>query len=217
MREKILIFLAGKGKEIQEYEGLPEDLAKRFDAELVNVVAPYPHPKPEKAAKGKRTWFNKTVNEREQGREDAVEEDYFHSLDIIKNQINELTNHGVNPKDIIIFGHSMGAGLAVHAGLEMELGGVIAVAADVPYNLNYDSGATQTPIYWFECRNDTVLKDPRRKLSYHLVDNHPNFHYNILPNSTHDDFGKDLLTAVNKNIIRETGGTYLLASQNRGR
>ena len=202
MGQKMMFFLPGKGKKLEEYEGLPEHIAQSFGAEFIPLRAPYPHPKPEKAAQGRRTWFNKFVNEKENGREDADIEEYMDSLHYIEDEINQRLQAGVDPKDILILGHSMGAGLAVHVGLEMKLGSVIAVAADMPYNLQYQV-YSNTPIYWFECKNDTVLKDPRRKQSYHLVKDQSNFHYGILPNSTHDDFGPDLLTAVKE--IRSQG------------
>lgn len=193
MSKKIVFFLPGKGKMLDEYEGLPNEIAKRFGAELEPLRAPYPHPKPEKAAQGRRTWFNKIANKTE-NREDADVEEYRDTLRCIEDRIDQAVQMGVNPKDIVLFGHSMGAGLAVHAGLEMTLGAVVAVAPDMPYNLQYQM-SSNTPIYWFECKNDTVLNDNRKK-SYQLVESHPNFHRAILENSTHDEFGKDLLIAM---------------------
>lgn len=205
MSQKIMFFLSGKGKNLEEYEGLPSEIARQFGAELMPIHAPYPHPKPEKAAQGRRTWFNKITNKKE-NREDADIEEYMDSLHYIEDRISQYLQAGVNPKDIILLGHSMGAGMAVHVGLEMRLGSVIAVAPDMPYNLQYQI-ASNTPIYWFECKNDAVLKDPRRKSSYHLVEDHPNFHYNVLPNSTHDDFGKDLMVAITGSLLRGKGSS----------
>ena len=184
---KKLIFLQGSGINKEDYGDLPQVVAKQFSADLVSFDAPFTHPK----KKDKFTWFNKIE---QYGRRDAVEKEYTYSLQYIKDQINELISEGVKPQDLIIFGHSMGGGMAVHVGLEMELGGVISVVADMPYNLQYKT-SSHTPIYWFESAKDTYIDD-NRKQSYNLLGKNPNFHYAKLPNSTHCEFRDDLLMAL---------------------
>jgi len=181
---KKLVFLQGSGINKEDYGDLPQIIAKQFSAELVSFDAPFVHPK----KSDKFTWFNKIE---QHGRRDAVEKEYAYSLQYIKDQINKL---GVKPQDVILFGHSMGGGMAVHVGLEMDLGCVISVVADMPYNLQYHT-SSHTPIYWFESAKDTYIDESRKK-SYLLLGKNPNFHYGILPNSTHTEFRDDLLTAI---------------------
>lgn len=181
-----LVFIHGSGYGKDDYGDLPEIIAKQFEAELVSFNAPFVHPK----KKDKPTWFNKIE---QNGRRDAVEKEYYYSLEYIKDKIKSLD---AKPEDIFIFGHSMGGGMAVHVGIEMELGGVISVVADMPYNLQYKT-SSHTPIYWFESAKDTYIDD-NRKQSYKLLDKNTNFHYGILPNSTHGEFRDDLIVASKK-------------------
>lgn len=185
---KKLVFLHGSGYDKDGYGDLPLKVAEQFGAELVSFNAPFPHTK----KTDKFMWFNKFE---QNGRRDAVEEDYAYSLQYIKDKILGL---GGDTKDIILFGHSMGGGMAVHVGLEIELAMVISVVGDMPYNLQYKT-SSHTPIYWFESAKDTYIDD-NRKNSYKLLDAGTNFHYGILPNSTHSEFGDDLLLAI-KEVI----------------
>ena len=198
-----LVFLQGSGINKEDYGDLPQVIAQQFSAELAIFDAPFIHPK----KKNKFTWFNK---EEQTGRRDAVVAEYTYSLQYIKNQINKL---GANPQDIFIFGHSMGGGMAVHVGLEMELGGVISVVADMPYNLQYKT-SSHTPIYWFESAKDTYI-DKNRKKSYQLLGINPNFHYAILPNSTHTDFRDDLLKIL-PTIAANFSSAILRQKKSRG-
>ena len=179
---KKLVFLHGAGSDKNAYNDLMLQIAKQFDAELISFNAPLPHP----SKPNKFVWFNKFEQD---GRRDAVVNDYNQSLEYIKAKILEL---GSNLEDVILIGHSQGGGMAVHIGLEMKLNRVISISGDLPYNIEYEK-KVDTPIYWFEGAKDTYI-DQNRKDSYKMLQKiGANLQYNILPNSTHNDFAEDLL------------------------
>ena len=182
---KKLVFLHGAGSDKNAYNDLVEQIAKRFDAKAISFNAPFPHP----TKTNKFVWFNKFEQD---GRRDAVIEDYYKSLEYIKEKLQEMSS---NLDDIILFGHSQGGGIAVHIGMEMELNKVISVSGDLPYNIEYKK-KTYTPIYWFESAKDTYI-DQNRKDSYKMLKKiGANLQYNILSNSTHNEFAEDLLEQV---------------------
>lgn len=182
---KKLVFLHGGGADKNAYFETMQNIALKFNAELITFNAPFPHPN----KNGKFIWFNKKeIN----GRRDAVEEDYFYSLGYIKNQLSKLKN---DDDDIILIGHSQGGGLAVHVGLEMELGMVISICGDLPYNISYKNDST-TPIYWCEGGKDTYIDDNRKKTHYFLKDIKANYFYQNFSNSTHNEFTEDLLNLI---------------------
>ena len=125
---KKLVFLHGAGSDKNAYNDLMLQIAKQFDAELISFNAPFPHP----SKPNKFVWFNKFE---QNGRRDAVVNDYNQSLEHIKGKLLEL---GLNLEDIILVGHSQGGGMAVHIGLEMKLNRVISVSGDLPYNIEYE-------------------------------------------------------------------------------
>ena len=181
---KKLVFLHGSGSDKNAYNELIHTLAHYYDVDLVSFNAPFQYPdKPQKYK-----WFNKFEND---GRRDAVLEEYVYSLHYIKEQINNLD---VPTKDIILIGHSQGGGMAVHVGLEIELAGVISITGDLPRNISYNK-ITNTPIYWLESKKDNYI-DNNRKKSYQLISNNNNFHLLTLENSTHNDFKDDLLKII---------------------
>ncbi len=184
---KKLVFLHGAGADCCAYHDFMGEIARYFDAELISFNAPFPHP----TKKNKFVWFNKIA---QNGRRDAVCEDYFASMQYIKNQLQKLN---VDLSDIILIGHSQGGGMAAHIGLELPLGAVIAVSADMPYNITYEN-KSKTPIYWFEAGQDGYI-DNNRKASYKLLQQiNADLHYQILPNSTHNEFADELLQEVYK-------------------
>ena len=182
-----LVFLHGAGADKNAYFVTMQNIASKFNAELITFNAPFPHPNKKK----KFIWFNKIeVN----GRRDAVEEEYFYSLQYIKDKLSKLRS---DSDDIILIGHSQGGGLAVHIGLELELGMVVSICGDLPYNISYKNNST-TPIYWCEGGKDNYIDD-NRKASYRLLkDVKANYIYQILPNSTHNEFVADLLNLIEK-------------------
>lgn len=186
---KKLVFLHGSGADKNRYADFMTDVAKYYGAKLVCFNAPFQH----YLRPDKYQWFGKFEND---GRRDAVIDDYVYSLQYIKNKIHELN---CDTKDIALFGHSQGGGLAVHLGMEMNLAGVVAICADVPYNISYML-SSKTPIYWFEAANDTLI-DKIRKDSYKLLPQNINFHYAILPNCGHKDFENDFMDVIRKNKI----------------
>lgn len=185
---KKLVFLHGSGSDKNAYSDLMHEIAKRCKADLISFNAPFKHPdKP-----NKYKWFNKFEND---GRRDAIVEEYVYSLEYIKEQLNNL-----NTKDIILIGHSQGGGMAVHVGLEMNLSSVISINGDLPYNISYKK-KTNTQIYWLESEKDTYIDDKRKK-SYQLISNNDNLHLLTLKNSTHNEFEYDLLKVIDNKEIK---------------
>lgn len=185
-----LVFLHGAGDDRHAYGWPLNEVAEAFDARLKNFNAPFAHET--KAYKYK--WFNKFDNN---GRRDAVIEDYEYAYNYVKEQLEKLDEKLSN---IILIGHSQGGGLAVHLGLELKLKGVISINGDLPYNLSYQK-KTKTPIYWLESAEDTYLSD-ERKQSYKLIAHNNNFHHFVLPDSTHTEFEEDLLKILKLNVIQ---------------
>ena len=186
---KKLVFLHGAGSDCNAYHGLMIKIAHFIGAELVSFNAPFFHPFKE----NKFVWFNKFV---QNGRRDAVYEDYIFSIQYIKNRLYELDT---NLRDIILIGHSQGGGMAVHVGLELNLCSVISISADLPYNIVYEN-KSKTPIYWFEAGQDGYIDD-NRKASYKVLEQiGAHLHYQILPQSTHNEFADELLPAVKKDL-----------------
>ena len=187
---KKLVFLHGSGSDKDAYGDLLKIVAHHFDAELLSFNAPFEHA--EKAMKYK--WFNKVENN---GRRDAVENEYIHSLQYIKKMLLSIDTDAQN---IILLGHSQGGGMAVHIGLEMPLKCAISINGDLPYNMSYEN-ISNTPIYWFESEKDTYINQ-ERKNSYSLIKNINNLHYKKLPNSTHNDFSDDFIKVLQSGYIK---------------
>ena len=186
---KKLVFLHGSGADKDDYNDLMKIIANRYNAELISFNAPFLREnKP-----NKYTWFNKFQNN---DRRDAIVSEYMYSLQYIKEQ---LKTFDTDTKNIVLLGHSQGGGLAAHIGLEIKLAAVISINGDLPYNISYNN-TTDTPIYWFASKNDTYI-DEQRKNSYKLIKNCNNFHYEALPNSTHNDFADDLKKIINSHFL----------------
>lgn len=186
---KKIVFLHGSGADQIRYADFMDRVAKYYDVEMVWFDAPFQHYK----KLDKHQGFGKFDNN---GRRDAVIDDYMYSLRYIKDKIHEID---CDTKDIALLGHSQGGGMAVHVGLGMELAGVMAICPDLPYNISYKL-SSKTPIYWFEAANDTLL-DRERKDSYKLLHQNINFHYTILPNCGHNDFGNNFMDIIRQNKI----------------
>ncbi len=93
--------------------------------------------------KDKFVWFNKVENN---NRQEAIEEEYRHSVNFIEEKLQKL-NYPLS--DIVLIGHSQGGGMAVSVALELNLKCAISICGDLPYNLKYANKA-ETPIYWLE-------------------------------------------------------------------
>ena len=95
IREKIickeLVFLHGAGSDKNAYNDLMLQIAKQFDAGLISFNAPLPH----SSKPNKFVWFNKFE---QNGRRDAVVNDYNQSLEYIKGKLLEL---GSKPYQIL--------------------------------------------------------------------------------------------------------------------
>ena len=75
-----LVFLHGSGADKNAYFETMQNIASKFNAQLITFNAPFPHPN----KKEKFVWFNKKeIN----GRRDAVEEEYFRSLQYVKERL----------------------------------------------------------------------------------------------------------------------------------
>ena len=184
-----LVFLHSAGGNKEAYRWVLNEAAQKFGAHLVCFDAPICCDNEPNGYK----WFNKFDNN---GRRDAVIEDYNASLSYIKKQLKKIEK---NTSDIILIGHSQGGGLAVHLGIELELKGVISINGDLPYNLSYQK-KTKTPIYWLESAEDTYLSD-ERKQSYELIVDNNHFHRFVLPDSTHQDFENDFLNFLKLGVM----------------
>lgn len=182
---KNLVFLHGSGADCEAYHNLMLKIAQIFEAELFTFNAPLPHPDKQ----NKFVWFNKVQKD---DRRDAVEKDYWASIEYIKRKLEDLD---LNLADTIFIGHSQGGGMAVHIGLELNLKAAISICGDLPYNITYINKA-HTPIFWFEAAEDGYI-DTSRKASYKILENlGVDLHYQILPTSTHKDFEKDILSII---------------------
>ena len=184
---KKLVFLHGAGSDYMAYHDTMEAFSRLVDAELISFNAPFRHPTKE----NKFIWFNKVE---QNGRRDAVYEDYMFSMQYIKNKLYEISD---NLKEIILIGHSQGGGMAAHVGLELNLNTAICICADLPYNVTYKK-QSETPICWFEAGCDGYI-DANRKASYKMLEKiGANLHYQILPQSTHCKFSDELLPVLKR-------------------
>ncbi len=182
---KKLVFLHGAGSDCDAYHNLMSEIAQYFNADLITFNALFSHP----IKKDKFVWFNKIE---QNGRRDAVCEEYFTSVEYIK---DKLQNLNTDLSEVILIGHSQGGGMAVQVGLELDLEAVIAMSTDLPYNIVYEN-KSNTPIYWFEAGCDGYI-DENRKASYKLLRQiNANLHYQILPTSTHNEFTNELFSAI---------------------
>lgn len=83
----------------------------------------------------------------------------------------------------------------VHIALDMKLKMVISICGDLPYNISYTNNSV-TPIYWCEGGKDTYIDANRKSSHFFLKDIGANYLYQVLPNSTHNEFTKDLMSLV---------------------
>ena len=83
----------------------------------------------------------------------------------------------------------------MHVGLEMELKMVISICGDLPYNIFYTNNST-TPIYWCEGGKDIYIDANRKTSQLFLKNIGANYLYQIFPDSTHNEFTKDLMNLI---------------------
>lgn len=187
----ILVFLHGKGTDGTSYSAQMKRLAGNLSAEYISFNAPFKHP----TKAGKFVWFNKIE---QNNRKDAVKDEYLFSLQYIKEKLQQL-NYLMS--DIVLIGHSQGGGMAVNVGLELNLKAVFSICGDMPYNLEYNN-ISQTPIYWFEGKNDTYISQ-ERKDSYQILQKiNADLHYQRVENCTHNEI--DEVFCKIENIIKRT-------------
>lgn len=153
----LLVFLYGKGADRTSYSAQMKRLADNLSAVYISFDAPFKHP----TKAGKFVWFNKIE---QNNRKDAVKEEYLFYLHYIKEKLQQLN---CPLSDIVLIGHSQGGGMAVNVGLELNLKAVFSICGDMPYNLEYNN-ISQTPIYWFEGKNDAYISQ-ERKDSYKIL------------------------------------------------
>lgn len=154
----VIVFLHGKGADKNAYRSEIETLASDIGAEAVSFNAPFEHQTKQK----KYVWFNKVE---QNGRCDAVAQEYLYSLQFIKEKLQQLSQP---LSEVVLIGHSQGGGMAVAVALELDLKCAISICGDLPYNLTYQNNS-KTPIYWFEGGQDTYISQ-ERKNSYQILD-----------------------------------------------
>ena len=186
----ILVFLHGKGADFTAYHEQMKKLAVSLSADYISFNAPFKHQnKPNKFL-----WFNKVE---QNNRKDAIKEEYLSSLNNIKEKLQQIP-HPLS--DIVLIGHSQGGGMAIAAGLELNLKCVFSLCGDLPYNIEYKN-KSQTPIYWFEGQQDTYINQ-ERKDSYKLLQKiNADLHYQILKNCSHNEIDTAFLEI--ENIIHQ--------------
>ena len=186
----ILVFLHGKGSDKSAYSKQLKNLAERLSVDIVSFNAPFSH----QNKKDKFLWFNKFE---QNNRRDAIKEEYLYSLNYIEQKLKELS---CPLSDIVLIGHSQGGGMAVDIGLRLNLKCVFSICGDLPYNLVYKN-YSQTPIYWFEGKDDSYINQ-ERKDSYKLLANlGVNLHYHCIPNCTHTEI-TSAFTKIEKILIK---------------
>lgn len=189
----ILVFLHEKGGDISSHKDELENLAHTLSADLVTFNAPFPHPnKP-----GKFNWFNKIE---QNNHKKVVKEEFLYSLQYIKEKLMQLNSP---LSEIVLIGHSQGGGMAITVGLALNLQKVFSICGDLPYDLTYNK-LSQTPIYWLEAENDTVISQ-ERKDSYKILQKMGHdLHYKIVENCTHNEIGSAFSEI--ENIMRKING-----------
>lgn len=172
----ILIFLHGKGADETAYYGALKALAERIGAEFLSFNAPFQC----SSYKNRFLWYNKFE---QNGRRDAIEEEYLYSLNYIK---EKLQNVPCSLSDVILIGHSQGGGMAAAVALALDLKCAVSICGDLPYNLTYKSNS-KTPIYWLEGGLDKYITQ-ERKDSYKILENlGVDLHYYLVSDCTHTD------------------------------
>lgn len=186
----LLVFLHGKGADKDAYSEQLRKLAGNLSADIVSFNAPLAHP----TKKDKFVWFNKIENN---NRQEAIEEEYRHSVNFIEEKLQKL-NYPLS--DIVLIGHSQGGGIAVSVALELNLKCAISICGDLPYNLKYVNKA-ETPIYWLEGECDSYI-NRERKDSYKILKAlGVNLNYRLVPNCTHSEIDPAFLQI--KNILNK--------------
>lgn len=190
----ILVFLHGKGSDKNAYSEQLKNLAEHLSVEFVSFNAPFSH----QNKKGKFLWFNKFE---QNSRRDAIKEEYAYALNYIEQKLQELN---CPLSDIVLIGHSQGGGMAVNIGLRLNLKCVFSICGDLPYNLVYKN-CSQTPIYWFEGKDDNYINQERKDSYKLLTKMGVNLHYQCISDCTHTEI-TSAFTEIEKMLmqIRET-------------
>lgn len=175
----VIVFLHGKGADKSAYHKEIEKFASDVGAEVISFNAPLEYSEKQ----DKYVWFNKFE---QNGRRDAVEQEYSASLQFIKEKLRQLS---YPLSAVVLIGHSQGGGMAVSVALELNLKCAISICGDLPYNLTYHN-SSQTPIYWLEGEQDTYINQ-ERKNSYQILEKlGVNFSYRVVPDCTHTEISQ---------------------------
>ena len=171
-----LVFLHGKGGDKNSYHEQAEALAEHLSSDFVSFNAPFFN----KNDTDKFAWFNKIERN---NRKDAIEEEYSQAIDYIIEKLRQLPCPLL---EIVLIGHSQGGGMAADVALRTEIKCAFSICGDMPYNMKYQV-LSETPVYWFEGKNDTYISD-ERKASYKLLqDLGADIRYHLIPNCTHTE------------------------------
>lgn len=186
----ILVFLHGKGSDKNAYSKQLKDLAERLSVDLVSFNAPFSH----QNKKDKFLWFNKFE---QNNRRDAIKEEYEYALKYIEQKLKELP---CPLSDIVLIGHSQGGGMAVNIGLHLNLKCAFSICGDLPYNLVYKN-CSQTPIYWFEGKDDNYINQERKDSYKLLTKMGVNLHYQCISDCTHTEI-TSAFTEIEKMLMQ---------------
>lgn len=184
-KKNILVFLHAKDAEKNDKRDLIEQLAAKFDAEILALNAPLPY------KNGYQWWRRENT---EDGRK-MIPEDFNQSVEFIVSEVNQAL--GCNEcgwERIILCGHSQGGMMAVHLGLTMHPGKVISLCGDFPDYLNYGTNIDKNvPIYWIEAGKDEYLSQERLGSYKKLQEMGCNLKYFCSPLSTHINLDTDII------------------------
>lgn len=176
----ILLFLHGKGATQNAHQDFVGALARRFDAELMTLNAPFAH-------KQGYSWFGKT---NVGGEMHLNEASFEYSLGLIEQKILTL---GVPLEQIIVCGHSQGGAMAIAMGLMLPLKKVISICGDIPFDVPSVVKMSAAEFVWVEGGQDIFLSSERKKSYQKLLGLGLNFCYLIDENTEHDCFSEGLV------------------------
>ena len=153
--KKLLVMLHCKNSFVgdpiyRNTEEIAKLLAKKYNAEILafNSILPY---------KEAYTWFEKVDGE-------IVSDSFVKSFDYAKSKISHyVEENGIKPENIIIFGRSQGGFMAICLGIELGVGKVVAMAADIKAELVNAAKTEGCPeIIWIEAGKDKYISAERR-------------------------------------------------------
>lgn len=177
--KKLLVFLHGAGGTKDSFADVATDLANYFYAELITFNAPIPF-------KNGFTYMNKVYVD---GVRTPVESDYQNSLIFLKNKI---LSYSIDPRNIIVVGHSQGGQMATCLGMQLPFYKTISICGDFPRRFSYSVLPNHCEdILLINGARDNYLSEDR-KSSYKILDDlHLNYRFVVGENIEHFSFTAD--------------------------